>query len=130
MSLKPDFVLNTTAGPDAFKLTAFKNEFWVYPLNENEPWKPLGSRLHLNRMTNQITVELPEEFVTSLGKDAARELLIAAVLHWFAEGRLSQGQSAAMLGITRGDFFDLLHEHRVSPIQMSIKELDEDFSRA
>jgi predicted HTH domain antitoxin len=81
-------------------------------------------------MTNRVTVELPEEFVISLGKDAPRELLTAAVLRWFEEGRLSQGQAAAMLAISRGDFFDLLHKHRISPIQMSLEELDQDFTRA
>ena len=57
-------------------------------------------------------------------------MLIAAVLQWFQEGRLSQGQAAEMLGMKRGQFFDLLYEHRVSPLQMDIEDLERDFGVA
>ena len=79
-----------------------------------------------------VTVELPDDSLRILGEDArqvGRDMLIAAVLQWFQEGRLSQGQSADMLGMKRGQFFDLLYEHRISPVQMSIEELEEDFRR-
>jgi predicted HTH domain antitoxin len=56
-------------------------------------------------------------------------MLIAAVLQWFQEGRLSQGQAAEMLGMKRGEFFDLLYQHRVSPVQMDIADLEKDFGR-
>lgn len=56
-----------------------------------------------------------------------QELREAAVLRWFEEGRLSQGQASALLGIMRGEFFDLLNAHRVSPVQMTTADLDEDF---
>jgi predicted HTH domain antitoxin len=80
-------------------------------------------------MTNRITLDLPEEFAKTLGNDVARETLIAAVLRWFEEGKLSQGQAAEMLALNRGEFFDLLQQHRVSPIQMTVEELDADFAR-
>jgi hypothetical protein len=35
-----------------------------------------------------------------------------------------------LLGLTRGSFFDLLNHHRVSPIQMTAADLDEDFRLA
>lgn len=83
-------------------------------------------------MSLQVTVEVPEDALQLLGEQAeqlGREMFVAAVLRWFEEGRLSQGQAATMLGMRRGEFFDLLHEHRVSPVQMSVKDLDEDFQR-
>jgi hypothetical protein len=58
-----------------------------------------------------------------------REFTEAAVMRWFEEGRLSQGQAAAALGLKRGDFFDLLAAHRASPVQMSTGDLDHDFQR-
>lgn len=79
-----------------------------------------------------VTVELPDGSLRILGEDArrvGREVLIAAVLQWFQEGRLSQGQAAEMLGMRRGEFFDLLYEHRVSPVQMSVEDLEKDFAR-
>ena len=83
-------------------------------------------------MTRQVTVEVPHESLEVLGEDAAkfgREMLVAAVLRWFEEGRLSQGQSAEMLGLKRGALFDLLYEHRISPVQMSVEDLEKDSLR-
>lgn len=83
-------------------------------------------------MTKQVTVEVPESSLHILAEDAGRfgrEMLVAAVLRWFEEGRLSQGQAAEMLGMTRGELFDLLYEHRVSPVQMSVEDLEKDFRR-
>lgn len=83
-------------------------------------------------MTRQVTVELPEEAtraINVLPEDLPRELRAAAVLRWFEEGRLSQGQAAAALGLPRGAFFDLLAAHRVSPMQLSAEDLDHDFRR-
>lgn len=79
-----------------------------------------------------VTVELPDELLRILGEDPSRlgrDMLVAAVLQWFQEGRLSQGQAAKMLGMKRGEFFDLLYEHRVSPVQMDIEDLEQDFRR-
>jgi len=79
-----------------------------------------------------VTVEVPEDSVSILAQDASRfgrQMLVAAVLRWFEEGRLSQGQAAEMLGMKRGEFFELLDEHRVSPVQMSIEDLEKDFRR-
>ena len=85
--------------------------------------------IYTEAMTNRITLDLPEEFAKTLGADVARETLIAAVLRWFEEGKLSQGQAAEMLRLKRGEFFDLLQQHRVSPIQMTVEDLDADFAR-
>jgi predicted HTH domain antitoxin len=80
-------------------------------------------------MTSRITLDLPTEFAKTLGDNAARETLVAAVLRWFEEGKLSQGQAAEMLGLKRGEFFDLLYEHRVSPVQMSVEDLERELGR-
>jgi predicted HTH domain antitoxin len=79
-----------------------------------------------------VTVEVPEDSLWILGEEPrrmGRNMLIAAVLQWFQEKRLSQGQAAEMLGLKRGEFFDLLYEHHVSPIQMDIADLEKDFGR-
>lgn len=84
-------------------------------------------------MTCQVTVELPEAATRAINvrsEDLPRELREAAVLRWFEEGRLSQGQAAEALGLLRGGFFDLLAAHRVSPVQMSVEDLEDDFRRS
>jgi predicted HTH domain antitoxin len=83
-------------------------------------------------VNRQATVEVPDESLEVLGEDAAkfgREMLVVAVLRWFEEGRLSQGQSAEMLGLKRGAFLDLLYEHRISPVQISVEDLEKDALR-
>jgi len=77
-----------------------------------------------------LTVEVPDNTDSMLGEDAVQlghEMLVAAVLRWFEEGRLSQGQAAELLGLKRGEFFDLLYERKVSPVQMSLEDLEDDF---
>ena len=81
-------------------------------------------------MTRQVTVEFPEAAMKSIhltAEELPHALREAAVLRWFEEGRVSQGQASCLLGLTRGEFFDLLAAHRVSPVQMTTAELEEDF---
>ena len=83
-------------------------------------------------MTRLVTVELPEEAARAIEvrpEDLPHEMREAAVLHWIEQGRLSQGQAAAALGLSRGCFFDLLAAHRVSPVQLTPEELDDEFRR-
>jgi predicted HTH domain antitoxin len=83
-------------------------------------------------MTRQVTVEFPEEAVKAINfrpEQLPQELREAAVLRWFEEGRLSQGQASLLLEMTRGELFDLLAAHRVSPVQMSMEDLEADFRR-
>lgn len=83
-------------------------------------------------MTRHVTVELPEEAARAMNirvEDLPGELREAAVLRWFEEGRLSQGQAASALEIRRGEFFDLLARHGISPVQLNPGELDDEFRR-
>ena len=81
-------------------------------------------------MTRQVTVEFPEEAMKGLNvppEKLPQELREAAVLRWFEEGRVSQGQAAYLLGMARGELFDLLSAHQVSPVQMTTADLEEEF---
>ena len=83
-------------------------------------------------MTKQVTVEVPEAALAVLCEEPAqfgRNMYETAVVKWFEEGRLSQGQAAEILGLKRGEFFDMLYKHQVSPIQMSLEDLEKDFRR-
>ncbi|HEY7036070.1 MAG TPA: UPF0175 family protein [Thermomicrobiales bacterium] len=65
--------------------------------------------------TQTLTIELPEELLALLGSPEeaatkARETLVADLLR---EGRISQGQAARALGVTRGDILDLMVRWRV-----------------
>jgi predicted HTH domain antitoxin len=80
-----------------------------------------------------LTIEVPDDAVRMFGgqdnRRFARELYETAVVKWFDEGRLSQGKAAELLGLSRGEFFDVLNRHQVSPIQMTPEELVEECRR-
>ncbi len=75
-------------------------------------------------MNATVTLEVPEESLRLFGGDRfGAEVLEAAAVRWFEEGRLSQGQAAHLLKLTRGEFFDILERHQVSPVQYTPEEL-------
>ncbi|HEV7672449.1 MAG TPA: UPF0175 family protein [Thermoanaerobaculia bacterium] len=73
-----------------------------------------------------IEVSLPEELLTALHKSTeqiARDVQIAAIVGWYAEGLVSQGKAAELAGLTRYDFLDELARRKVPAIQMTPEEL-------
>jgi predicted HTH domain antitoxin len=80
-------------------------------------------------MKTAVTVEVPNDVFGLLDEDPvrfARDMYETAVVKWFDEGRISQGKAAELLGLSRGELFDLLGRHKVSPIQMTAEELAEE----
>lgn len=55
-------------------------------------------------------------------------ILIAAKL--FDEGLISSGQGAAMVGLSKQAFIELLGKHKVSIFQYSIEDIEEDIANA
>jgi predicted HTH domain antitoxin len=84
-------------------------------------------------MSKQVTVEVPDDAVRIFGdrddNRFAQAMYETAVVKWFDEGRISQGKAAELLGISRGELFDVLWRHKVSPIQITPEELEEEFKR-
>jgi predicted HTH domain antitoxin len=83
-------------------------------------------------MSTQVTVEVEDGAVSMFGgsKEAfSRNMYETAVVKWFDEGRVSQGKASELLGLSRGEFFDLLNRHKVSPIQITPEELAEECRR-
>ena len=65
--------------------------------------------------TSTLTIELPDELVALLGSPevAAVRVREALVLDLLRETRISQGQAARLLGITRGELLDLMARYRI-----------------
>jgi len=83
-------------------------------------------------MSKQVTVEVADDAVRLFGTDElrfGREMYETAVVKWFDEGLISQGKAAELLGLSRGELFDVLWRHKVSPIQITPEELEEEFKR-
>lgn len=83
-------------------------------------------------MTRQVIVEVPEEAFRTLGEGPAqfaRDMFETAIVKWYDEGRISSGKGAELLGISRGEFLELLFRHNVSPFQYTPEELAREMGR-
>lgn len=77
----------------------------------------------------QIVVDFNPEAMSVLRKnpkDFAREVKTAAVVQWYAEGRVSQSKACEILGFSRTSFLDELKRRRVAAFQVDIDELHEE----
>jgi predicted HTH domain antitoxin len=63
----------------------------------------------------------PDEF--------AAEMRLAAAIHWYSQGMLSQGKAAEIAGLSRAGFLDELFRRKVPAVQITIEELREDLQR-
>ena len=83
-------------------------------------------------MTVTIEIELPEDAFSVLRKgpaEFAEELKRAAVSKWYELGMLSQSKGAAILGISRAAFLEVLARHEVAVFQTSPEELRAEVKR-
>lgn len=58
----------------------------------------------------------------------SREIKTAAVVEWYAEGRISQSKATEILQITRLEFLDELFRRKVPVCQVTVEELREEIS--
>ena len=81
----------------------------------------------------QIKIELAPGTFSALRlapKEFSRELMTAAVVRWYAEGRIAQSKASEMLGISRAGFLAELFRRKVSASQVTIEELREELTHA
>ncbi|MBV8193216.1 MAG: UPF0175 family protein [Alphaproteobacteria bacterium] len=81
---------------------------------------------------SQLVIDLPEEALAALAlspAEATREARRVLAIHWFKEGRISQGTGARIAGLSRRDFLAALAAARVSAIQITAEELREEVER-
>jgi len=71
-----------------------------------------------------ITIELPDEVVPSATTpEFVRDLRLAAAIHWYSRGLISQGNGAQIAGMDRRSFILALGRAGVDAIQVSPQEL-------
>jgi predicted HTH domain antitoxin len=79
----------------------------------------------------QIVLNFDAEAMSALRNGPNRlaaEVKTAAVVQWYAEGRISQGKAAEILGIGRARFLDELYRRRVPALQTDLDELREELA--
>jgi predicted HTH domain antitoxin len=74
-------------------------------------------------------IQLPPGVISHLAptpEGASKELLLAAAIELYREGRISQGQGALMAGMSRAEFLDELFRAKVPACQVTVEELMEE----
>jgi predicted HTH domain antitoxin len=79
-----------------------------------------------------ITMDLPEEAFAALRrspKEFAREMRLAAAIHWYSRGEISQERAAEIAGLDRTDFLMTLAQRHVDVFAVDMESLDEELKR-
>jgi predicted HTH domain antitoxin len=77
----------------------------------------------------QVVIEFDPGALSALRKgpkEFAAEVKTAAVVQWYAEGRVSQSKAAEILGISHAAFLEELFRRKIPTCQVTIEELLEE----
>ena len=80
-----------------------------------------------------VTVELPEDVFSALRRspdEFGREMRLAAAIHWYEHGDLSQEKAARIAGLDRIDFLAALAREKVAVFQVDFASLKGELERA
>jgi predicted HTH domain antitoxin len=81
----------------------------------------------------EISFDFPSSFFAALRKSPAEfaaEMRLAAAIHWYSQGVVSQGKASEIAGVSRAQFLEELHRRKVPAIQVTAEELEEELRRA
>ena len=73
-----------------------------------------------------ITIEVPDEMTALSGgtdEQLAGTMRLATAIHWYRQGRISQGKAAQLAGLNRVLFLNALKEAQVDAFQVSEEDL-------
>jgi predicted HTH domain antitoxin len=79
-----------------------------------------------------ITLEFPEDVFSALRRspeEFAREMRLAAAIHWYDRGDISQEKAAQIAGMDRTDFLAALAQNRVNVFSVDLQELKQELDR-
>jgi len=79
-----------------------------------------------------VTLELPEDLFSALRRspeEFVREMRLAAAIHWYEHGTISQEKAAQVAGLDRTDFLLALAREGSDVFQVDIKDLKRELDR-
>jgi predicted HTH domain antitoxin len=80
-----------------------------------------------------ITVQVPDALLEDLAEspeDLGREIRLAAAIHLYSRGLVSQGRGAEIAALSRWEFIQALGRAEVPACQVTSEELKEEVERA
>lgn len=81
----------------------------------------------------KVTLELPEEVFSALRRspeEFARDLRLAAAIHWYERGEVSQEKAARIAGMDRTDFLAALAREKANAFVVDFDDLKRELERA
>jgi len=79
-----------------------------------------------------MTLDLPEDVFSALRQspdEFLREMRLAAAIHWYAKGMLSQEKAAEVAGLDRTDFLLALAREKVDAFPVDLTQLATEIER-
>ena len=80
----------------------------------------------------KVSFELPEEVFSALRRspeEFARELRLAAAIHWYERGEVSQEKAARIAGMDRTDFLAALAREKANAFVVDFDDLKRELER-
>ena len=79
-----------------------------------------------------VTLDFPEDVLRLKGtcpEEFARELRLAAAIHWYTRSEISMGRAAQVAGMSLADFLDTLASRKIDVFQVDFDELERELAR-
>lgn len=80
----------------------------------------------------KVSFELPEDVFSALRRspeEFARELRLAAAVHWYERGEVSQEKAARIAGLDRTDFLLALAREKANAFVVDFADLKRELDR-
>jgi len=80
----------------------------------------------------KVILELPEEVFSALRRspdEFAREMRLAAAIHWYERGEISQEKAARIAGLDRTDFLAALAREKANAFVVDFDDLKRELDR-
>ena len=74
----------------------------------------------------QVVFDFPPSVFSAVRKapaEFAEEMRLAAAIHWYTQGTVSQGKAAEIAGLSRAELLEELVHRKIPAIQVTLDEL-------
>ena len=80
-----------------------------------------------------VTIELSEDVFSALRRspdEFAKEMRLAAAIHWYSRGEVSQEKAALIAGLDRTDFLKTLGQQEIDVFPVDLNDLKRELNNA
>lgn len=79
-----------------------------------------------------VSIDLPPDVFSALRRspeEFAKEMRLAAAVHWYSRGEISQEKAAVIAGLDRADFLAALAREKVDVFSVDMESLKQEIER-